>query len=200
MSTQRYFKFLKTKWADALVNSGAIRITTIGICRTTEVGKGRSDSGENMLYPFRSMAKIREMPDGRTRIQSGRFVSIDAGPDLFVYCVSHAQPRQMEIQFASGDDSWVEIFDPAGFFSAIDKAIGALGHTPKGLKAVSYRPRQYHHSETPPDDAHLIKEPNFVHEDEARACWNPAAQPIKELDLDIPELTKYCRINCKVLP
>ena len=108
----------------------------------------------------------------------------------------------MEIRFASEsrDDSWVEIFDPEGFFGAIDAEMTNRGHTPKGLKLVWYRSKFFPSKDTVPKDGELIKEPRFSSEHEARACWIPAARPIDKLDLVIPELKKYCRIYRKVMP
>jgi hypothetical protein len=172
------------------------------------MAKGRyvPDGGENEL-PFRDWinkegyrpAPLPKTPGGHWYIQSGYFIEFDSRDDLFVYCVSHSQPRKMEEQFASGDDSWVEIFDADEFFGAIDKEMAALGHTPKGLKPVLYRSRRFPHGAVLPADAELIKKPPFMHEDEARACWKPANLPIDKLPLVIPELTKCCRIHRKVV-
>jgi hypothetical protein len=88
---------------------------------------------------------VPEVPiaGGQLVLKERYIIEFDIRDDLFVYCVSHYQSRRMEIRFASGDDSWVEIVDPDGFFSAIDNAMTKLGHTSKGLKAVRYRSKRF---------------------------------------------------------
>jgi hypothetical protein len=226
VGAHRYFRFDKSVYANALVHEGKIRITTIGRCRGVEAGYGRSDDSENMLFPSISMCVSRPLPEGREneapfcdwinkegfrQVPEGQFpgprllmkarygIEFDVRSDLFVYCVSRFQTRRMEIRFTSGDDSWVEIFDADGFFGAIDNEMARLGHKSKGLETVWYRSRRFPSTDGLPDDAELIKEPQFASEHEARARWIPAALPIERLDLVIPELKKYCRIQRKVL-
>jgi hypothetical protein len=223
---RRYFRFDRSVHANALVNEGKIRITTVERCRKKEeIGIGRCDTGENTLYPTLRMALTRmvakddpgladlikqgylphplQMPEGTILVVKPRpVIEYDIRPDLFMYCVSRFQTRRAEIRFASPerDDSWVEIFDESGFFGALDKKMTGLGHSYKGLKTVLYRSRRFPSSEGLPKDAELIKEGQFHCEHEARACWTPATPKIDKLDLVIPELTKCCRIQRKVLP
>jgi hypothetical protein len=220
-----YFKLLESRWARALVDEGQIRITTIERCRKIyEAGPGRVDGYENMLFPEFNTGVIRWIPQGREheqpfsdwitkqgfrpspkQLNDGSLCVIKDQPgfwfdirdDLYVYCVTHYQSRRMEIRFASGDDSWVEIIDPPHFFGAIDDAMKSRGHTPKGLKSVSYRSRHFPRWESLPQDSELIKDPRFVSEQEARACWVPATRPLDVIDLVIPELRKYCRMQRK---
>jgi hypothetical protein len=228
LGERRYFKLLESRSAHALVSEGRIRITTIERCRNIyEAGAGRADSGENMLHVVLRSAVMRHIPEGyendphfsdwitkegftpappeaqtpgsRLVIKERRLIQYDIRDDLFVYCVSHCQTRRMEIRFASGDDSWVEICNPDGFFGAIDNEMRKLGHTSKGLKQVTYRSKRFH-PDALPSDPELIKEPRFSSEYEDRACWIPATRPIDKLDLVIPELTKYCRIQRKIMP
>jgi hypothetical protein len=206
------------------VSVGNIQITTIGTCRKDyEAGTGRADPGENTLHIQLRSCVTRYIPEGHESEQIFRdwitkegfrpapeigpgmvlkerhLIEFDTRDDLFVYCVSHYQSRRMEIRFASGDDSWVEIFDPERFFAAIDAEMTKRGHTPKGLKHVRYRSKRFPRQALP-SDPELIKYPSFSSEHEARACWTPAARPIDKLPLVIPELTKYCRIQRKVMP
>jgi hypothetical protein len=220
------FKLIESRWAHDLVNEGKIRLTTIGHSRNDyEAGKGRADANENVVYLGHSMARTRFIQAGtesehakqgyylhptvqpedlgtRFVVKSGTFIEYDPRDDLYVYCVSHYQSRRLEIRFASGEDSWVEIFDPDGFFGAIDAEMTTRGHTPKGFKLVKYRSRFFPSGYTAPTDGELIKDPAFSSEHEVRACWIPAAvaRPIDKLPLEIPELTKYCRIQRKVMP
>jgi hypothetical protein len=227
---RRLFKFLPSCWAHALANEGNIQITTIGICRNVyEAGIGRADPSENMLNVVLRMGVTRHIPEGRENdprfsdwitkegfrpappemqmpggllvMKERRAIEYDVRDDLFVYCVSHYQSRRMEIRYASGDDSWVEIFDPEGFFGAIDAEMLKRGHTPKGLRQVVYRSK-YFRRDALPSAPELIKYPGFSSEHEVRACWIPAAtaRPINRLPLVLPELTKYCRFYRKVMP
>ena len=221
-----YFKLLPSRWAHALVSEGNIQITTIGICRKDhEAGTGRADPGENMLdiqhrsCVTRVIPKVHEseqvfrdwitkegfrpappemqmFPGDLMVIKERNLIEFDLRDDLFVYCVSHYQSRRIEIRFR--DDTWVEIFDPDGFFGAIDAEMKKVGHKPKGLKRVHYRSKLFP-SGALPSDPELIKYPSFSSEHEARACWIPAILPIDRLHFVIPELTKYCRIQRQVM-
>lgn len=219
-----YFKLLGTQYAVDLVERGTVKITTLRRCRETEertAGPGRSDRREGYMEVdfnfgfFRLLGPDQEMPEelakeGYTLLELGEgrvraavrptlMQQMHSSPDVFLYCVSYYRSRRMERRFASGDDSWVEIFDPDGFFGVLDSYMSSLGHTPKGRHMVEYRSRRVRRGERP-RKAELIKDCWFAAENEIRAIWTPRdREPIQPLIVSLPELTRFCRMNRKIV-
>lgn len=215
---QPLYKFLPRRFGEALVEHGNIRITTLYTCRRIEdAGIGRSDPLEHTKQKQMSFDRVMATPEnydeidpflrgfmarpteGRVMYELGTFRREFDGPDLFVYCTSLYRSRRMERRFDSGDDVWVEIFNPTGFFSEVTKSLSDVAvFSREG--AVRYRSRTFHpHDEAASMDAALLKDPEFEPEHEWRLLWEPRTRPIDPVMRVITELTRYCRISRDVL-
>jgi hypothetical protein len=220
-----YFKLLPTVHAESLTQCGLIRLTTLKACAQGEdsAGIGRWDPHENskaveIRFAIMRGATIDETMAEKWSKEGFKLVTDEfgiappspmwikmppaeeyqSGSDMFVYCVSQHQSRRMERRFASGDDSWVEIFDYWGFFNALNTRMIALGHNVRGFGNVQYRSRRFRLCEDRNADPALIKDPVFSAEHESRALWTAHSLPISPISMEVPELTNYCRIQRKV--
>lgn len=136
-----YFKLLPTRFAVDLAAKGKGRITTLRTCREDEskAGKGRSDPREGYKEVDMNFGWLRLLGPGdpvpeewvrqgfardeRLPVPAASKLAwvrqFHSSDDVFLYCVSSYRSRRMERRFASGDDSWVEIFNPDEFFGAL---------------------------------------------------------------------------------
>jgi hypothetical protein len=119
--------------------------------------------------------------------------------DAYLYCMSRYRTRRMERRFSTGDDSWVEIHDPEGFFRTLDDYMRSLGHAAGALRPVAYRNRRFQAGNDSTADAALVKDAWFESEYETRAIWSATGSPITPLSFELPELSRYCRLDEKVV-
>jgi hypothetical protein len=171
------FKLIESRYGEALVKGGEIKISTLHTCRRLE----DAEIGRSVLYDRNT---LRETFDGA---------------DFFVYSTSHFRTRRMERRFSSGNDVWVEILDPPAFFSELTKGISDVASFSKE-GPVAYRPRNFAPSDAAAGvDAAFLKSLEFEAEAEWRVLWEPRTQPVEPIIRTLPELTKYCRISAHPL-
>jgi hypothetical protein len=204
------FKFLPTRFAEALTQRGSIRITTLKICRETEAiaGTGRSDAWEGVVLNEFRLGRVIPQPftaaeiadlrgrgyvtaaEARLRLPGGPYMvrvdilgDYDQSDDKYLFCVS-ARPRaKLERRFASRDgqpDSWVEIFDWESFCAVLNAHMLSLGHSPYGRRPVEYRSQRFIRRGEAADPVFVKRLLGFSVEHETRIAWTPARLPIDE--------------------
>ena len=212
------FKLIESRYGEALVQAGEIKISTLYTCRRLEdAGIARSHARENtkemLMNPDRIIVTSDNYDEldpllkrhvarpavGPVIYDRYTFREVFDGADLFVYCTSHFRTRRMERRFSSGKDVWLEIFDPPAFFSELTKGISDVASFAKE-GPVAYRPSSFApHAGAGEVNAALFKSLEFEAEAEWRVLWEPRTQPIDPLIRTLPELTKYCRISAHPL-
>jgi hypothetical protein len=138
-----------------------------------------------------------------TTLYRCRQIETANGRDMYVYCTTSFPRRELQKRWRSddGDDVWIEIFDPPGFFHVLAQATRHLGQF-LGVHQVCYGPRISVRGIAPEVSARwqnvpaaILKPPSFRIEREWRALWQPVALPIDPADVVAPELPKFCRLH-----
>lgn len=215
------YRYAESKWNKALIEKGSVRIGTLYDYRSCEHKAGISDPHEGIKWvhhPIRHFDGSKEnlaysSIDARAIEQMGLFASADGGPfkgrisninmirvlddpDCFIHCTSYVLGKNVMSEF-EGADSCVEIHDYQGFYKTLTEAINKVIPVQwGGFSIVQYQPRnERFNGDNLGIPASLIKSFDFSTQFEARAVWHPLTdKPINWMALELPELTKFCRI------
>ncbi len=206
------YKYLKPKWADAMVRAGSIHVGTLNTYRELEAeDPERGDIGEG-TRTLHSDDKPRvynstaELPPSLSGIECGKGGLATNGPnaiviknrvaDAYVYCVTERFDAAVMGEFGG---ACVRIEEPSEFFEAVDgqfkNHLHELGRVLGNgtLDRCVYAERRENYHATTPVDTCFLKPPRYERQCEVRAIWRPAQLPIAPVSFECPAGARYCR-------
>lgn len=210
----KVYRYAESKWNDALVTSGSIRVGTLHDYRGVEHKAGISDPYEGMKsvsHHIESYMAGRDSSmglDARAVETYGMFNLAPGAslndvimiwpfdePNCFIHC-SSSDYSLGALNSLEGADSCVVIEDILEFYRAVTRALNDF--YPVELVRVSKVFYQNRHEAWNGVDwgkhPALVKDKSFYPQREVRALWQCADQrPIKPQPLIVPELIKLCR-------
>lgn len=211
----RLYKYLPKKYLEAFVSRGSLKIGTLYEYRKTEqYGNVIGDKNEGLHKTELSLAGGGEIDLGIYSLEAeffrrhilrpdqqatnvkivladgARLISHTNSPDLYIYCMSSKYDPKVMDQF--GCDACLEIVNPMGFFRAITHRIRHKARF-DGFGPVRYMSKDTHY--TRPHQIHpaIMKDPEFVYQNEWRAIWVPTKTLREPLFVDVPRAIGYCR-------
>lgn len=214
----KLYKYTERKWAELLVTEGCIRVGTMYDFRYGEShGPGIKDvaEGTNQLVvnaeeegirpgslASQQLAAVHGMqsaPDGPPNFKNitfGRFVD---HPDAFVWCCSTEKSKSAMAAIDKAD-TCVEIFDVAGFCSALDRAVKSKEAVRLlGSSVVRYDERvEMWNGQSVNMGAHpvFLKGREFDIQKEFRIAWQPTmtVEKLGYLIFKTSDAGQFCKI------
>jgi hypothetical protein len=122
MARRRLYKYFDTlKWAEAFVERGSMKFSTLAYFRDYEDAEVRGDGNEGIaiLRPAGGL-KIYNQTQGREMMVSAAEFHARCG-EIFVYCASNSQSDEMRDRFHA--IACVEILDRKAFLRRVEKAL-----------------------------------------------------------------------------
>lgn len=197
------FKYLKHKHAAALIESGTLQVGTLyGFQDEERYGKEIGDKAEGIrtVYsdedfdidhvPEFARGTLVRNPNGFKNIQ---FRGIEfrlerTSPNLYIYSTCAAFDRSLLSQLDR--DVCVEIHDVHLFFTAVTSHLKNAGIASEllHLGPCQYRPRREHHSVETKQHPAIVKAPEYSHQREVRAVWQPLSDHVEPVLVTVPEV------------
>ncbi|MEZ5987774.1 MAG: hypothetical protein R3F30_01340 [Planctomycetota bacterium] len=202
------YKLLERPFAEMLLDRGAIRIGSIDYYRGYP-GEDDwvSDESEGIFTVKHAdgVYRYQDLPSGLKN-----FVRAEAGDTLKVGLKGVSEERVSENAMIYsiakspnkkamerlGRDTCIEIASPDLFFREITRALFRNGYIKPGFhfKNVHYLRSPYSLPKYHQLHPAIVKRPAFRWQEESRAMWEPIGQHVSFIDIDVPEVRKYCRI------
>lgn len=209
LGSPNLFKYLMRDDAEALLSTGALRIATLFEFQDVErYGPeiGEESEGVRTVYsdedfdiehvPEFARGTLIHNPEGHKNIRfQGIQFSLDRrSPNLYIYSTCAVFERELLSQL--GRDVCVEILDTYLFFSAVTRHLNTAGIATEllYLGPCVYRPRREHHSVETSCHPAILKAPEYSHQREVRAVWQPSGPDVNPVVVVVPELTKTVRL------
>lgn len=209
----KLYKFMKKEHAVCLLDYGIFRITTLFDCRNYEKhphGIADKDEGTKQIYCMDPVVDSRD-PDTPPALLEKLGISVDdtsvfraeqsvfrhreENPDCYLFCLAldcNLEPWLEKF----GYDTIVEIMEAEPFFQALTHCIFITGRIePRAFMArCAYTTRSQYYKEDQGIPPALIKDPSFAYQQEVRAIWIPAQQPVEPFFIECPQAVTSCRI------
>jgi hypothetical protein len=175
-----YKYFTEQKWADAFLDSGAMRFRSLAYFRDYEDAEVRGDQNESIaiLRPSGGLA-------GRNRTQGREFLIPNAGVEfcakageIFVHCLSKSQSDEKRERFKAV--ACVEICDAKTFSARVQRALPLIASFagPPGHERLGRHVQYYRVTDNPnprwacPDLIALSKLDSYAWQDEFRLVFS----------------------------
>jgi len=202
-----FYKYMKQEYVDAFLQEGLLRIGTLYEYRDIEKhGQHIGDDQEGLKFIEHDYGKVdwrgphdvpEELKDTLTMEPGGqidiRFVSRNTvgSPDYYLFCVAWEFSATVMREF--GYDSCVRIDNPACFLHEINGVMWDQ-HAAKALfwRWCEYTLRKESHDNQTDIPPAIVKSPQFAHQKEVRAIWEPSEKEIRPLLVTCMPARQYC--------
>jgi hypothetical protein len=202
------FKYLMRDHAEALVETGELRISTLYDLQDEErYGDEIGDKEEGLRTVYSDedfdIDHVPEFargtliqPQGHKNVEfRGIEFRLDrTSPNLYTYSTCQIYERRLLLEFKY--DACVEILDTYLFFTEVTRQLKSAGYASEllHLGPCHYQPRREHHSVETKFHPAMVKAPKYSHQREVRAVWQPSSDNVKPVLLTVPEVRQAVKL------
>jgi hypothetical protein len=221
------YKYMKRKYADAMLAEGSVKIGTLYEFWAMEaLGNEVGDRYEGRAFCEIPGQRIDEILSDNDPSYMARWVreTLASAPearyfktfiachqtvDQFIYCTTSEFDAGVMASF--GCDTCVEIWNPPAFLELITRGMAERAIF-RGAYHCNYRRRSFDYIESSMIGPETIKDPQYAHQKEVRAVWLPKAfqnieglhptenplAPLYSVIVSSPALAECCRLHTVV--
>ncbi|MGR3174681.1 MAG: hypothetical protein ACUZ8N_08800 [Candidatus Scalindua sp.] len=204
--TNKLFKYVMSKHADAFFQNGSIRIGTLheyrdiekhgsiigdhqeGVLREEELYENKLIKSE-LDVPSFVHGRIKVHPGSTLQLINSKIAVTEQSPDYYMYCVTTKFDHGVMKEF--GCDKCIEIKNVKKFIEGLCFCMSNKGKFIGAFNCI-YTDKVVSPGKKPPYHPALVKDPKYDNQKEVRFLWEPMNKNPQPILMACRRIPKYC--------